>query len=63
MTAKRRNKSAVTTTVSLPITEKDEDQVILRALERAKVRHGVRTRTEVLRRLILADDEAASNGR
>jgi hypothetical protein len=48
--AMARNK--VTTTIGLPITGKKEDQVILRKLDRLKVKRGFRNRTDLLRILI-----------
>jgi hypothetical protein len=44
-----------TTTIGLPITEKREDQMLLRKMDRLKVKRGFRNRTDLLRTLILEE--------
>ena len=45
----------VTTTIGLPVTPKRADQVLLRKLDKLKLRRGFRNRTDLLRCLILEE--------
>jgi metal-responsive CopG/Arc/MetJ family transcriptional regulator len=50
-----KGKRTGTTTIGLPITLKREDQALLKKLDRLKIKRGLRSRTDLLRTLILEE--------
>ena len=52
MTKKGGKAKPVKTTIGLPITEREDDQILFRKLSRLQIKRGFRVRTDLLRVLI-----------